>query len=102
MDTHHFNGRYKGTKILPHICWGKRDYVHHSLEPLGRQLHGHNYKICLGRDMSKLGNSHKQLFHAWRSFTFDENTETIRFLCDKYKTGSKSLSVWRAADIRDI
>ena len=26
---------------------------------------------------SKLGNTHEQLFHAWRSFNFDENTETI-------------------------
>ena len=26
---------------------------------------------------SKLGNTHEQLFHAWRSFTFDENTKTI-------------------------
>ena len=26
---------------------------------------------------SKLGNTCEQLFHAWRSFTFDENTETI-------------------------
>ena len=26
---------------------------------------------------SKLGNTHEQLFHAWRSFSFDENTETI-------------------------
>ena len=26
---------------------------------------------------SKLGNTRKQLFHAWRSFTLDENTETI-------------------------
>ena len=26
---------------------------------------------------SKLGNTHEQLFHVWRSFTFDENTETI-------------------------
>ena len=26
---------------------------------------------------SKLGNTCKQLFHAWRSCTFDENTETI-------------------------
>ena len=26
---------------------------------------------------SKLGNTHEQLFHAWRSFTFNENTETI-------------------------
>ena len=25
----------------------------------------------------KLGNTREQLFHAWRSFTFDENTETI-------------------------
>ena len=26
---------------------------------------------------SKLGNTHEQLFHAWRSFNFNENTETI-------------------------
>ena len=26
---------------------------------------------------SKLGNTRRQLFHAWRSFTFDENMETI-------------------------
>ena len=25
----------------------------------------------------KLGNTHEQLFHAWRSFSFDKNTETI-------------------------
>ena len=30
----------------------------------------------------KLGNTREQLFHAWRSFTFDENTETI----DSYMT----------------
>ena len=24
-----------------------------------------------------LGNTREQLFHAWRSFMFDENTETI-------------------------
>ena len=26
---------------------------------------------------SKVGNTQEQLFHAWRSFNFDENTETI-------------------------
>ena len=26
---------------------------------------------------SKIGNSWEQLFHAWRFFHFDENTETI-------------------------
>ena len=26
---------------------------------------------------SKIGNTREQLFHAWRSFHFDENTKTI-------------------------
>ena len=26
---------------------------------------------------SKIGNTREQLFHAWRSFHFDENTETL-------------------------
>ena len=26
---------------------------------------------------SKIGNTREQLFHTWRSFNFDENTETI-------------------------
>ena len=26
---------------------------------------------------SKIGNTREQLFHAWRTFNFDENTETI-------------------------
>ena len=26
---------------------------------------------------SKVGNTREQLFHAWRSFSFDENIETI-------------------------
>ena len=26
---------------------------------------------------SKIGNTREQLFHAWQSFSFDENTETI-------------------------
>ena len=29
-----------------------------------------------------MGNTHEQVFHAWRSFNFDENTETI----DSYVT----------------
>ena len=28
---------------------------------------------------SKIGNTPKQLFHAWRTFKFDENTDTIDF-----------------------
>ena len=36
----------------------------------------------------KLGNTHEQLFHAWRSSTFNENTETI----DSYVTRIRQLA----------
>ena len=29
-----------------------------------------------GQQHSKIGNTREQLFHAWRSFHFDENAET--------------------------
>ena len=35
------------------------------------------------QQFSKIGNTREQLFHAWRSFHFDEDTETI----DTYVTG---------------
>ena len=31
----------------------------------------------LRQQYSKIGNTREQLFHAWRSFHFDENAETI-------------------------
>ena len=31
----------------------------------------------LRRQYSKIGNTQEQLFHAWRSFHYDENTETV-------------------------
>ena len=34
-------------------------------------------KIYLGKDIQNWAIWHEQLFHAWRSFNFDENTETI-------------------------
>ena len=37
---------------------------------------------------SKVGNRRDQLFHAWRSFSFDENTETI----DSYVTQIRQIA----------
>ena len=31
----------------------------------------------LRQQYSKIGNTREQLFHAWRSFHFDKNTDTI-------------------------
>ena len=47
-----------------------------SLEPLGDTTWAPLQNLFRQR-YSKLGNTHEQLFHAWRSFTFDENMETI-------------------------
>ena len=38
---------------------------------------GQPYKTNLGWQYSKIGNTPEQLFHAWRTFKFDENTDTI-------------------------
>ena len=49
---------------------------------------------------SKIGNNPKQLFHAWRTFKFDENTDTIDSLCPKNESGSSNAKLWGNADIR--
>ena len=48
----------------------------HSLDPLEDTTWPQLQNLFRQR-YSKLGNTHEQLFHAWRSFTFDENTKTI-------------------------
>ena len=47
-----------------------------SLEPLENTTWPQLQNLFRQR-YSKLGNTCEQLFHAWRSFTFDENAETI-------------------------
>ena len=71
-----------------------------SLEPLDNTTWPQLQNLFRQR-YSKLGNTHEQLFHAWRSFTFDENTETI-LLCDANKTGSNTLRLWRAISTGSI
>ena len=75
MDTHHFNEDIKVQRFCLTLL-GEARLWYHSLEPLGDTTWAQLQNIFRQR-YSKLGNTHKQLFHAWRSFTFDENTETI-------------------------
>ena len=46
-----------------------------SLEPIN--AHWQELQNLFRQQYSKIGNTREQLFHAWRSFNFDENTETI-------------------------
>ena len=53
---------------------GEARFWFQSLEPLGTWQELQN---LFRQRYSKLVNTQEQLFHAWRSFSFDENTETI-------------------------
>ena len=47
----------------------------HLLEPINVDWQG--LQNLFRQQYSKIGNTREQLFHVWRSFSFDENTETI-------------------------
>ena len=46
-----------------------------SLEPINVNWQG--LQNLFRQQYSEIGNTREQLFHAWRSFSFDENTEAI-------------------------
>ena len=75
MDAQHFNEDIKVQRFCLMLL-GEARLWYHSLEPL-RDTTWAQLQNLFRQRYSKLGNTHDQLFPAWRSFTFDENTETI-------------------------
>ena len=75
MNAHHFNDDVKVQRFCLTLL-GEARLWFHSLEPLEDTTWPQLQNLFRQR-YSKLGNTCEQLFHAWRSFTFDENTETI-------------------------
>ena len=51
---------------------------------------------------SKIGNTREQLFHAWRSFHYDENVETPDAYVIRNKAGSQVIRLWRCTGIRGV
>ena len=74
MNAHYF---IEGVKVQ-RLCLtllGEARLWYHSLESINVIWQGlHN---LFRQQYSKIGNTREQLFHAWKSFGFDENTETI-------------------------
>ena len=77
MNAHHFNDDVKVQRFCLTLL-GEARLWFHSLEPLEDTTWPQLQNLFRQR-YSKFGNTCEQLFHAWRSFTFDENTETIEF-----------------------
>ena len=78
MDTHAFP---KGVKIQHCLTLvGEARLWYESLRPINVDWLGLQNQFR--QQYSKIGNTRKQLFHAWRSFHFDKNIETL----DSYVT----------------
>ena len=71
MDTHAFPNGVKVQRICLTLVREER-LVYKSLRPIG--LDWNSLQTQFRQQYSKIGNTRKQLFHAWRSFHIDENT----------------------------
>ena len=80
MEAHRFDEDIKVQRFCLTLL-GEARLGYQSLEPLGETTWAQLQNLFRQR-YSKLGNTCEQLFNTWRSFTFDENTETI----DSYMT----------------
>ena len=75
MNAHCFNDDVKVQRFYLTLL-GEARLWFQSLEPLEGTTWPQLQNLFRQR-YSNLGNTHEQLFHAWRSFNFDENIETI-------------------------
>ena len=74
MDTHNFQDQV----MVQRFCWtlvGEVRLWYESLRPINANCEG--LQNMFRQQYSKIGNTREQLFHAWQSFYFDENMETI-------------------------
>ena len=73
MNGHHFiDVKIQRFCLRP---LGEASLWYHSLEPINVNWQG--LQNLFRQQYSKIGNTREQLCHAWRSFSFDENTGTV-------------------------
>ena len=74
MNTHHVRENVKVQRFCLTLI-GEARLWYESLETMNIDWQG--LQNLFRQQYSKIGNTREQLFHAWQSFHFDENTETI-------------------------
>ena len=100
MNAHCFDKDIKVQRFCLTLL-GEARLWYHYLEPLGNTMWA-QLKNLFRHRYSKLGNTHEQLFHAWRSFTFDENTEIIDSYVIRIRWVTILFRIWGTTDIRGI
>ena len=74
MDTHKFSDQVKVQRFCLTLV-GEARLWYEALRLI--KVNWDDLQNIFRQQYSKIGNTREQLFHAWRSFHFDENTETI-------------------------
>ena len=74
MDTHDFQDQVKVQRFCLTLV-GEARLWYKLLRPINTDWE--DLQHMFRQQYSKIGNTREQLFHAWKSFHFDENTETI-------------------------
>ena len=95
MEVHNFP---EGEKVR-HFCVtliGEARLWYESLAPLDNAWPALQNKFRW--QYSKTGNTPEQLFHAWRTFKFDENTNSIDFYVLRMSQVCSNAKLWRNAN----
>ena len=71
MNAHCLNEDVKVQRFYLTLI-GEARLRYHSLEPINVDWQG--LQNLFRQQYSKIDNTREQLFHAWKSFNFDENT----------------------------
>ena len=74
MDTHAFQEGGKVQRFCLTLVGETRSW-YESLRPIAVDWNG--LQAQFRQQYSRISNTRELLFHAWRSFHFDENSETI-------------------------
>ena len=99
MNAHHFLKDIKVKRFCLTLA-GEARLWFQSLEPINVDWQG--LQNLFRQQYCKIGNTREQLFHTWRSFHSEENTETIRCMCDGHKTSSCIFRLRRTSNFRGI
>ena len=86
METHNFPDDQKVRRFCLTLMGEARLWY----ETLGTaQLDWEALRDCFQQKYSNFGSTREQYFHAWRSFQFDENADTIHsYICKVYQVAA--------------
>ena len=81
MNTHHFVEGVKVQRFYLTLL-GEARLWYQSLEPINVDWQG--LQNLFRQQYSKIGNTREQLFHDWKSFSFDKKHRDHRSVCNMY------------------